>query len=319
MSSGDRKYWFGLDLGGTKMLAKIFDDEFRELGRLKKKTEGHRGMLAGLDRMASTIKGALKEAGISKKEVAGIGVGCPGPVDADAGILVEAPNLGWHDAPVSKSLEKAIGCPAVLCNDVDSGVFAEYEFGAARGSKCVVGIFPGTGIGGGAVVNGRLLQGANLSCMEIGHIPMEVESGETLETLGSRLAIAAKAARAAYTGKAPALLKTCGTDISNITSGKLSKAIEEGDDVIEDIVRQAAVILGAGVATVVHLLAPDTIVLGGGLVEAMPHIFLGEVKDAANARLLGPYRDTFKVVAAELEDDAGVKGAAAWARRVLED
>ena len=171
-------------------------------------------------------------------------------------------------------------------------------------------------------MNGRLLQGANLSCMEIGHIPLMPEvsgpGGQTLELAASRLNIAAQAAQAAYRGQAPNLLEACGTDISNITSGKLAAAIEAGDEAIEQIVREAATLLGAGVATIVHLLAPDVVVLGGGLVEAMPRIFLDVTEESANARLLGPYRKTFKVVAAELEDDAGVKGAAAWARRALE-
>lgn len=316
-----RPVWVGLDLGGTKMLAKIFDEQFRELGSAKKKTEGHRGMAAGLKRMAETIEAALADAGVAKSQVLGIGVGCPGPVDADKGIIVEAPNLGWIKAPVGASLRKAIGAPVVICNDVDSGVFAEYEFGAARGAKCAVGIFPGTGIGGGAVIHGRLLQGANLSCMEIGHIPLSPETsghgGHTLEIAASRLAIAAEAAQAAYRGQAPHLLKECGTDISAITSGKLAASIAAGDQAIEEIVRKAASLLGAGVATVVHLLAPDVIVLGGGLVSAMPKLYLDTVKASANARLLGPYRNTFKLVPAQLADDAGVKGAAAWARRAL--
>ena len=170
-------------------------------------------------------------------------------------------------------------------------------------------------------MNGRVLQGATMSCMEIGHIPMEPEvsgnGGTTLELAASRLAIAGLAAQAAYRGQAPNLLKSCGTDIAKITSGKLAASIEAGDEAIETIVKNAATLLGAGVATVVHLIAPDVIVLGGGLVEAMPKIWINGVKDSANARLLGPYRNTFKVVAAELEDDAGVQGAAAWARRAL--
>jgi glucokinase len=314
--------WVGLDLGGTKMLAKVFDDKFKELGVAKKKTEGNRGLATGLRRMAETIEEALAAAGVDKSRVKGIGVGCPGPVNAEKGIIVEAPNLGWKNAPVVASLKKAIGAPVAICNDVDAGVFAEYEFGAARGAKCAVGIFPGTGIGGGAVIGGRLLQGANLSCMEIGHIPLNPETsgngGLTLELAASRLAIAAEAAKAAYRGQAPHLAKECGTDIALITSGKLAAAIAAGDKAIEEIVRNAAVLLGAGVATVVHLLAPDIIVLGGGLVSAMPKLYLETVKASANARLLGPYRNTFKLVQAQLVDDAGVKGAAAWARRALD-
>jgi glucokinase len=106
--------------------------------------------------------------------------------------------------------------------------------------------------------------------------------------------------------------------MSNITSGKLAAAIEKGDIEIENIVRRAATLLGCGVATVVHLMAPDVIVLGGGLVEAMPELYIGTVRQSVRDRVLPAYRDSFTIVAAELEDDAGVMGCAAWARKKLE-
>lgn len=322
--SNTGKIWIGFDLGGTKMLAKVFDENFQTLGKAKQKTEGHRGMKAGLMRMVSVIDEALHDAEIGADQIAGIGVGCPGPINPKTGEIVEAPNLGWKNVPVEKHLGDAFNCPVVICNDVDAGVYAEYQSGAASGASCAVGIFPGTGIGAGAVIDGRLLQGANLSCMELGHIPLFPETsgkgqhGSTLETECSRLKIATEAARAAYRGLAPHLLETCGTDIARITSGKLASSIEAGDKAIEEIVKRAAVLLGCGVATVVHLLSPDRIVLGGGLVEAMPELFLKTVKKAAQRRVLGPYKKSFTVVAAELEDDAGVMGAAAWAKKKME-
>jgi glucokinase len=134
----------------------------------------------------------------------------------------------------------------------------------------------------------------------------------------SRLKIASDSARAAYRGLAPNLLEACGTDVSNITSGKIAAAIEKGDIEVENIVRRAATLLGCGVATVVHLMAPDVIVLGGGLVEAMPDIYVNTVRQAALDRVLPAYRNSFTIVAAELEDDAGVMGCAAWARKIIE-
>jgi glucokinase len=318
------RVWVGFDLGGTKMLAKVFNDDYQTLGRAKQKTLGAKGAKTGLTRMVTLIEEALLDAAVQPGQIAGIGVGCPGPINPEKGEIVEAPNLGWSKVPVEAHLGKAFGCRAVICNDVDAGVYAEYTEGAARGARCAVGIFPGTGIGAGAVINGRLLQGAYLSCMELGHIPLfpetsgKGEDGTTLETECSRLKIAAEAARAAYRGQAPHLLKACGTDISNITSGALAKAIEAGDTAIEDIVRRAATLLGCGVATVVHLLAPDVIVLGGGLVEAMPELYLETVKKSAMDRVLGPYKKSFKIVTAELEEDAGVMGSAAWARKTIE-
>ncbi|MAS95485.1 MAG: transcriptional regulator [Verrucomicrobiales bacterium] len=318
------RVWIGFDLGGTKMLAKVFNDDFETLGKAKQKTHGAKGAKSGLKRMVSVIEEALKDADVDADQIAGIGVGCPGPINPEIGEIVEAPNLGWRNVPVEAHLGDAFDAQVVICNDVDAGVFAEYYEGAARDARCAVGIFPGTGIGGGAVMDGKLLQGSKLSCMEIGHIPLfpetsgDGEDGTTLEMECSRLKIASEAARAAYRGLAPNLLKTCGTDISAITSGKLADAIESGDVEIENIVRRAAVLLGCGVATVIHLMSPDVIVLGGGLVEAMPDLYLRTVKESTADRVLAPYKGTYKIVAAQLEDDAGVMGAAAWAKRKIE-
>ncbi len=320
-SSG--RVWIGFDLGGTKMLAKVFDEDFRPLGRAKQKTLGAKGTRAGLKRMVETVRAALDDAGVDRSRLAGIGVGCPGPIDPAKGIIVEAPNLGWRHVPVEAHLGEAFGVRTVICNDVDAGVYAESLFGAARNAKRAVGIFPGTGIGAGAVLNGQLLQGTTLSCMELGHIPLypetsgQGEDGRTLESECSRLKIAAEAARAAYRGQAPHLLKLCGTDLSQITSGALAKAIEAGDVEIENIVRRAATLLGCGVATIVLLLAPDVIVLGGGLVEAMPKLYLESVRQAAVDRVLGPYKKSLRLVTAQLGDDAGCMGAAAWARQCV--
>ncbi|MEM7700135.1 MAG: ROK family protein [Verrucomicrobiota bacterium] len=326
MSSQSKKdrIWIGFDLGGTKMLAKVYNDDFEILGKAKQKTLGAQGVKSGLKRMVETIELALEKADVSPKKIAGIGVGCPGPVNPEKGTIVEAPNLGWQRVPIEANLSEAFDCRAVICNDVDAGVFAEYIAGAAQGSRRAVGIFPGTGIGAGAVLDGRLLQGSQLSCMELGHIPIKPETsgdGEdttTLELECSRLKIASEAARAAYRGLAPNLLESCGTDISNITSGKIAAAIEAGDIEIENIVRRAASLLGYGVATLVHLIAPDRFILGGGLVEAMPDLYVKTVEMSAREHVLSPYRKSFDVVAARLEDDAGVFGAAAWARKTIE-
>lgn len=317
MGNKNKIHWVGLDLGGTKMLAKVYDGDFKELASAKRKTEGHRGLDDVLKRMGQTIRQAMDEADVSLKQLSGIGIGCPGPVDPEAGVLLAAPNLGWKNVPIRKIFKKEFGCPAVACNDVDSGVFGEYKFGAAKGARSAVGIFPGTGIGGGAVIHGRLLEGGNITCMEIGHTPFG-EGGQTLEEVCSRLAIASESAAAAYRGQAPYILKNCGTDMAKITSGKIAAAIENGDKAIEKIVKQAACRLGSGVATVVQLIAPEVIVLGGGLVEAMPELFLKTLEKSVDEKVLTPFRGKYRIVEAELGDDAGVQGAAAWAAKLID-
>ena len=315
------RLWVGFDLGATKMLAKIYDDAFRELGRSKSKTKANLGMDAGLERIVGTIRKALEAAGVSGKNVAGIGIGSPGPLDLDKGILLSPPNLGWANAPLKETLAKAFKCSAAVLNDVDAGVYGEYKQGAARKARCVIGVFPGTGIGGGCVYEGRIIRGKDLSCFEIGHCRVQPDGPlcgcgrrGCLEAVASRLAISSAAAAAAYRGEAPHLLEAAGTDLTKVRSSVLARSIKAGDKSVEQIVRQAATWLGVGIASAINLMSPDIVVLGGGLVEAMPKLFLEEVDRSARNHVMPAFEKDFKVVVAELGDDAVAVGAAAWAR-----
>ena len=314
----------GFDLGGTKMLAKVYGSEFRRLGQARTKTKGYEGSKAGVNRIIKTIKEAMSEAKVDAEQLTSIGIGCPGPLDLDKGVIRSSANLGWTNVPIKDKLEEEFGCPTVVLNDVDAGVYGEYRFGAAKGARTAVGVFPGTGIGGGCVYDGHILRGKSASCMEIGHIQVD-PSGPMcgcgkrgcLEAVASRLVIASQVAAAAYRGQAPYLLKSVGTDLQNIRSGALANSVEHGDKQVELIVREAARQIGIGVANVVNLMAPDVVVLGGGLVKAMPKLYVGEVAESANSRVIDTMVDSFKVVAAELGDDASVMGAAAWAKQSL--
>jgi len=319
-----KRHWVGFDLGGTKMLAVVFDENFKILVRKRRKTRAQEGAKGGLFRMIGLIQVALEEAGLSADDLAGIGVGCPGPLDLDKGIVIEMPNLGWKNTKVRAELEDAFRCPVVILNDVDAGIYGEFRFGAARDARCVVGVFPGTGIGGGAVYQGEILRGTSGSCMEIGHIPV-VHDGPhcgcgrrgCLEAVSGRLAISAAAASAAYRGEAPHLLATTGTDLGNIRSRAISESIAAGDAIIETIVRDAARTIGWAMAGVVNLLAPDIILLGGGLVEDMPELFREEIDAAIKARVMPSYENSFTTKIAKLAGNASVTGAAAWARQSL--
>ncbi len=321
----DRSYWVGFDLGGTKMLATVFDDRFEPLGKERKKTKGHEGAKAGMERIIAVIRSALDQAKVTPDQLAGIGIGCPGAVDLDRGVIEDLANLSWKDVRVREKLNAEFGCPVVVMNDVDAGVYGEYRFGAARDARCALGVFPGTGIGGGCVYDGRLIRGKKYSAMEIGHVQVRPHGGRLcgcgrygcLETEASRLAIASEAAQAAFRGDAPHLLKIAGTDISNIRSGAIAESIKEGDRAVELIVRRAAALIGVAVGSACNFLAPDVVVLGGGLVEALPKWFIDIVDATAREHALPMFTKGLKVVAARLGDDANVLGAAAWAEATL--
>jgi glucokinase len=324
MGDTSEDVWAGFDLGGTKMLAVILDQDLKPLGRKRRKTKGFEGAKSGLERIHETILKALEDAEIAPHHLRGIGIGCPGLLDLDRGVINEAPNLGWEQVAVCDFLQDKFDVPVVLMNDVDAGLYGEYQFGAAREAHNALGIFPGTGIGGAFVYEGRILRGRGRSCMEIGHIQVMPDGplcgcGRTgcLEALASRLAISGAIAQAAFRGQAPFVKEKAGTDLGQIRSGLIAEAVKQ-DPVVDRIVRRAARHIGQAAGSLVHLLAPDRIVLGGGLVEALPQLFRQEVKAGIEEWILASFKDSFKVVVAELGDDAAVLGAAAFARNFIQ-
>ncbi|MCI0357841.1 MAG: ROK family protein, partial [Planctomycetaceae bacterium] len=184
-------------------MAAALSEELRIVGRRRRKTKGADGAKSGMDRIIESIRDALDDGKVPADGLAGIGVGCPGNIDLDRGVILDSANLGWRNVQIRDILEKEFGCPAVIMNDVDAGVFGEYRFGAGKGARCLVGVFPGTGIGGGCVLEGKVVRGKNMSCFEIGHVQINASGLPCgcgrfgcLETEASRLAISAQAAMA---------------------------------------------------------------------------------------------------------------------------
>ncbi len=321
-----RKFWIGFDLGGTKMLAVVFDERLRMVSKKRRKTRSGDGEVVNPDRISETILMALEEAGAGPDAIAGIGAGVPGPLDLQKGLILEAPNLGWKNVALQEYLSKKFKCPAVICNDVDGGVFGEYAMGAGQGCRSVLGVFPGTGIGGGFVYEGKIFRGTHASCMEVGYLQVASEGPMagagppgTLEGMASRLAISAEAAKAVYRGQAPHLKELSGTDISRIRSSSLAKSIDMGDKVIEQIVTRAAEQVGRGIGSLVNILAPDVVVLGGGLVEAMPKLYLDGVNQGIRKTVLPSLADCARIKVSELGDYAGATGAAALVRQEVQE
>jgi glucokinase len=324
-SKAKPKYWIGFDLGGTKMQCTLFDDEMKPISDRRKRTRGELGVEGSLSRIETTIAKVLDEAKVAPSQLAGIGIGCPGPVEWEKGIVHVAVNLGWENVPIGKYLQDKFHCPVSVLNDVDAGVYGEYCAGAAKGTRTTVGIFPGTGIGGGCVYEGQILRGKLLSCMEIGHIkicssPRVGATGMTgtLETEASRLSIAGEIAKLAYRGEAPNLFKSAGTELSEIRSKTIADAIAKGDKAVQKAVEDACEIIGFAVANIVLLICPDCVVLGGGLVEAMPELILKEVTKVSRKHVFECYRDQFEVRIAKLGDEAATVGSAAWVKKQVD-
>ena len=307
----------GFDLGGTKMMAGLVDRKFKVIARDRKRTRGKNGDDDTFGRMVELIKSLLKDNDKTPDDIGGIGIGSPGPLNPETGVIGNTPNLGWNNFPLRKKMEKALGVPVALGNDVDMGTYGEYHFGAARDGRNVLGVFPGTGIGGGLVLNGKVHMGASGAAAEVGHVVLDPNgprcgcgSRGCLEAYASRWAIASRAAVAAMRGDAPALAADVGTNPADIRSKALARSIEAGDAAVEEIVRDAARKIGLVIGGLVNVVSPDTVVLGGGLVEAMPKLFVSEAEQMVQQTALPEIAAAVRIVPAELGDDAVMMGAA---------
>jgi len=318
-------HWLGIDLGGTKILAEVYDSDWRLVAAKKRKTKADEGQEQGLERLLKTAKEAMDAAGIAADGLGGVGIGCPGPLDLEQGILITAANLGWKSVKLKELLEKTFGVPAAVANDVDTGIFGEWVAGAGKGARSLLGVFPGTGIGGGLIYEGKVFRGKTGSCLEIGHstaVPGGPRCGcgrlGCLEALASRLAIASAVSVAVLRGQAPWLKANVGSNPADYRSGVLAEAIAEGDTIVQTLVEDACDHLGRVLGDTVNLLAPDVVVLGGGLIEAMPRIMMPRVEAAMKPRVMKAFEGRYKLLAATLGDHAVSLGAAALARQRVE-
>ena len=309
------EYIVGVDIGGTKIMALVLDHAFRVAGRSRKRTRSDKAEERTEERVCRTIREALLNANVDT--VLGIGVGSPGPLNPETGVIIDTPNLAWKNFPLGAMIADTFGVSVAVDNDVNMGTYGEWHFGDVQDCKNVVGIFPGTGIGGGIIIDGKLYRGFTGAAGEIGHMTVEIGGpycgcGKRgcLEAVASRIAIAEQVAALAARGDAPTIFAECGADLLKIRSGMLVNAIKQGDKMVEGVVRKAAFYLGVAVSNVINVLSPEAVVLGGGLVEAMQALYLDEVKRAMKEHAMPFLRKGVRLVPAKLGDDAVAMGAA---------
>jgi glucokinase len=312
-----KDFVIGFDLGGTKLQATAVSPSFKPLATTRHKTKITSGGEEVYERIRACIKELLSKAELRGMTLRGLGVGSPGPLNPETGVILDTPNLHWKNFPLGERLSKDFGVPVAIDNDVNMGVYGEYHFGSGKGYRNVIGIFPGTGIGGGLILDGKLFRGTTGNAGELGHIIVKMDGPRCgcgrrgcLEALASRVAIAREAAALALRGHAPYLLKTCGTDLARIRSGSLADAIKAGDKQVEEVVRTAARYIGVVMGSLVNIFSPDAFVLGGGLVQKMGKLYIEETTKAMREHSFPFLASAVKVHAAALADNAVVMGAA---------
>ena len=323
---GQDGYVVGVDMGGTKILAAVVGLNGQIVARLKVMTKAEKGADDVINRISDCISESIEKANLRASQIRAIGIGAPGVVDPVAGEVLYAPNLHWSNVPLKGALENLLNIPVFVDNDVNLGTLGEQALGAGRGVDNLVGIFVGTGIGGGIVLNGKLFYGANRTAGEIGHVILKPGGPKCscgnrgcLEALASRTAISRYVRKAiSRQGKKSILPELNGGNLNMVRSRALAKAVEKGDKLTLKAIRRARHYLGIGVATVVGLVNPQVVVLGGGLIEALGDDFVNGVHHAASKLALPNAMNGVDVMSATLGDDAGAIGAAALACQNLE-
>jgi len=323
MPDDGKDFLLGVDLGGTKILAGVFDAKFDLKGTAKLSTKADRGVEAVIDRIARGINEAVDECDLSLKQIRGVGIGAPGAVDSDSGRVIFAPNLpGWKDIPLKKELEKRLGVPVFTGNDCNVCTLGTFDREYKAKPKNLIGVFIGTGIGGGLVINGELYAGHNLTAGEIGHMVIEVNGPKCgcgnrgcLEALASRTAIFRKIQSGVKDGEKTILTDMLGPDLADMRSGDLRKAIRKGDKFVEKVVEEAAEYAGIGVANLINILNPEIVVVGGGVIEALENEMMPALLKTVKEHVMPGTMDGIKIEASKLGDHAGITGAAVLVRR----
>ncbi|HTL50951.1 MAG TPA: ROK family protein [Planctomycetota bacterium] len=318
----------GVDMGGTKILAAVVDARGKIRARVKMPTQAEDGADAVVKRVAKSVLAVIEESRLTLNDIGAMGISIPCPVDPAVGFVENAVNLGWLNFPAKKKLEKAIGRPIWLENDVNAGTYGEFRYGAAQGRQDVFGIFAGTGIGGGVIIGGRMHRGFNKTSGEVGHIIMKVDGPVqgggfpgTFEALASRTALTKwltkqieKKGRKSALKKAMKDEKKKGAKGVRIRSGMIKDAAEAGDKVVLEGLERTARILGMAASSIIHVLGPEMVVMGGGLMEACGPFLMPTIKKTVEQFTFEIERRNVDVVMAQLGDDAGILGAAAIAR-----
>lgn len=322
MAESAKDYLVGVDLGGTKILAGVFDERLNCLGRSKMSTKSQRGPDAVIERVARCVRDAIDECDLDPRQIRGLGIGAPGASDPETGRVIFAPNLVWEDVPLKKSLEKLIDIPTFVENDCNIQTLGVFEKELKGKPRHMVGIFLGTGIGAGLIIDGRLFSGFNRTAGEIGHMVLEVGGPKCgcgnrgcFEALASRTAMFRRIQSAVKEGQKTVLVDLLDGDLNDLRSGDLRKAIRRGDKFVEKVVEEAAEYTGIAVANVINLINPEVIVLGGGVMDALEEEMLAIIVETAHDCAMQGTDRGIEIVASKLGDDAGITGGAVLAKR----
>lgn len=321
----DEKKWvIGVDLGGTNIVVGVLPMDGGDgsvLAERRVATEAHRGAKFVVDRIIGLI-GEVREEVMSRyggaaSDFAGIGIGSPGPLDRKTGTVINTPNLGWRNFPLRDLISNSVGLPATLDNDGNCATYGEWWLGAGRNVNTLIGLTLGTGIGGGIVLNGDIFHGISDAAGEIGHMTIDSTGRKCncgnygcLEAYASGPAIAARAVEGIEAGTESLLPALVNGRLDDITAATVYEGVVLGDPYANEVMRETAKFLGAGVGSIINLLNPEMVVIAGGVTRAGEHLFV-PLRAEVRRRAFRVAEEACQIVSGKLPGSAGLIGAAA--------
>jgi glucokinase len=318
-----QQFIVGVDLGGTNIVVGAMSADGKHSYAMRSvPTSSELGAEGVADRIVGVIEGVIldtiAQTNSSRKDFIGVGIGAPGPLDRDKGLVLIAPNLGWRNFPLRDRVAERLNLPATLDNDANCATVGEWWQGAARGGTNVIGITIGTGIGGGLIIDGKLFHGSSDVAGEIGHTTIDLNGRHCkcgnygcLEAYASGPAIATRAREVLVREETASLLPSIVNGrLESITAETVYKAAQQGDAVASEIVRDTARYLGVGIANLLNTINADVVVVAGGVTAAGDALFV-PLRAEARRRAFRPAVDATRIVPGELPGTAGVVGAVA--------
>jgi len=312
----------GCDLGGTNLRAGIVNTETGNVTHLLSiPTIAREGHQAVIERMIGLIQEVIRQGVISKSEIEAIGIGVPAVLNPDQGLVLFMPNLysGWINVPLGKIIESSLEIPIYLINDARAITFGEWNFGAGKGASTLICFTVGTGIGGGLVVNNKLVMGINGTAGELGHTMIDPDGPQCgcgnrgcLEAYASGPAIAAMGIKAVKQGRTTLIGEIADYDLNKITPQLIAKAANNGDLIARDIYAHAGELIGIVAVNIALAIGPECIIIGGGVASA-GELLLEPVRRTIQERIFVMPKERIGVVQAALGDEAGILGSALWA------
>jgi glucokinase len=311
----------GIDLGGTKIAGVLVDEAGTIVTSSRVATEDPSDPEMVVGRVAALVEEL--GGGMDADQLLGLGIGVAGQIEPGSGLVHHAPNLGWRAYPFGRRLAEQTGRRTLVLNDVQAATYGEWRHGAAKDARDAVCVFAGTGIGGGIISGGVMLHGAGGSAGELGHMVLDVHgpvcrcgNRGCLEAYSGGWAITRRAFDAvrAHPTSGARLLDMAGGRHDAITAAVVAEAAHTGDALARTLVREAGEALAAGAITIVNMLNPAVLILGGGVIDGLPEL-ADVVRERVRMWALPSAARDVRVVRSRLGGQAGAIGAAAWLRR----